>query len=199
LPSRNITLYLVYPSHFENPSERKMAHIVDCMVDARHSTVGLNNLIARELSPPSLPELVSLRLLRIPGGHANIMQQYPVPQPEVKEKEKYVWRLKQPSEPRRVSLFPAKEKLKILAERKNTTLTLKSNASTSSLPSQPEKATPHNKSREPSSRRRKPSVPELGTMTTVQELSMDSRKSFVFFYLQILIHHSHDPGSACTT
>ncbi|RAL58736.1 hypothetical protein DID88_003042 [Monilinia fructigena] len=61
-----------------------MAHIADYIVDAA-SSVGLNNLIARELSASPLPQ--------------DIRSQSPA----TEEKEKYIWRMHQPSEaPRKI-------------------------------------------------------------------------------------------------
>jgi hypothetical protein len=86
----------------------------------------------------------------------------------------------QPTEPRKYQLFPAKDKLSITAGQKNgegetTQLTgpngiNEKDRSTlgSALRLKPKEQT--------LIRRRKVSVPELGPMTTVQEIAMDSRE-----------------------
>jgi hypothetical protein len=95
------------------------------------------------------------------------------------EKETYVWRMHQPTEPRKYQLFPAKDKLSITAGRKSpdpeTVL--------SSTMGQAEKdrtilgnVTRPKVKEQTLIRRRKVSVPELGPMTTVQEIAMDSRE-----------------------
>lgn len=51
-------------------------------------------------------------------------------------------------------------------------------------------------------RRRKVSVPELGPMTTVHEVPMDSRelsKPYILFCVQHLTNSSNDPGTTCIT
>jgi hypothetical protein len=107
------------------------------------------------------------------------------------EKEKYVWRMHQPTEPRKYQLFPAKEKLSITAGRKspdpetvfqvamgqNGTGEKDRSILSSTLRLKPKEQT--------LTRRRKISVPELGPMTTVQEIAMDSRESSSF------IHHEN--------
>lgn len=89
----------------------------------------------------------------------------------------------QPTEPRKYQLFPVKEKLSITAERKSpdpetvfsvamgqTGLVDKDRTVLGgALRPKPKEQT--------LVRRRKISVPELGPMTTVQEIAMDSRKS----------------------
>lgn len=96
------------------------------------------------------------------------------------EKEKFVWRMHQPQEPRKYQLFPAKEKLSIASGRKSPDAeaaalqqAMSQNGSVERL------ALPavRGKAKEQSLvRRRKVSVPELGPMTTVQEIAMDSRE-----------------------
>lgn len=86
-----------------------------------------------------------------------------------------MWRMNQPSEPKRYQLFPQKDKLSRPSGRDSP---------------DPEKAfalaladssrgfgfSLKMKAKEQLSKRRKPSVAELGPMTSVQEVSMDSRK-----------------------
>jgi hypothetical protein len=86
----------------------------------------------------------------------------------------------QPTEPRKYQLFPAKDKLSITAGQKNgeaeTTQSTGQNGTNekdrptigSALRLKPKEQT--------LIRRRKVSVPELGPMTTVQEIAMDSRE-----------------------
>jgi hypothetical protein len=96
----------------------------------------------------------------------------------VDEKETYVWRMHQPSESRKYQLFPAKDKLLITAGRKSpdpeTVL------SSTMAPAEKDRSVLggaiRTKPKEQTLiRRRKISVPELGPMTTVQEIAMDSR------------------------
>jgi hypothetical protein len=86
----------------------------------------------------------------------------------------------QPTEPRKYQLFPAKDKLSIAAGQKNvegeTTQSTGQNGT-----NEKERPTPviglRLKPKEQTLiRRRKVSVPELGPMTTVQEIAMDSRE-----------------------
>ncbi|KAE9378448.1 hypothetical protein N431DRAFT_501086 [Stipitochalara longipes BDJ] len=139
-----------------------MAHIADFMVDTP-SSAGLNNYIARELSPHSshdaAPEV-----------------------PPVDEKEKYVWRMHQPTEPRKYQLFPTKDKLSITAGQKNAdaeqsqsqSTTMGQNGSSEKDRSLLGTALRLKPKEQTLIRRRKVSVPELGPMTTVQEIAMDS-------------------------
>ncbi|KAJ8066880.1 hypothetical protein OCU04_004263 [Sclerotinia nivalis] len=125
-----------------------MAHIADSMANAA-SSVGLNNLIAHELSVPPSP------------------QDRRSESPVTEEKEKHIWRMHQPSEaPRKYSIFPFKEKLSISSGRQSpspeSALTLASGEK-------------HNIQKPKDlSKRRKPSITELGPMTTVHEVAMDS-------------------------
>ncbi|CAD6445549.1 4f996116-5b3e-4642-89ea-7400426f01cf [Sclerotinia trifoliorum] len=125
-----------------------MAHIVDSIANAA-STIGLNNLIARELSVS--PSAQDLRLEA----------------PVTEEKEKHIWRMHQPSEaPRKYSIFPFKEKLSISSNRHSPS----PESASTSVPGEK-----HNtqKPKDPS-KRRKISITELGPMTTVHEVAMDS-------------------------
>lgn len=161
-----------------------MAHIAELMVDAL-SSVGLNNYIARELSPHSLQDAV--RQLH-PAHHAypvliyvpsQSSQETPTGTP-TEEKEKFVWRMHQPQEPRKYQLFPAKEKLSITSGRKtpeedaaSLQQAISKNGSVERLALPAARGKPKEQSLV---RRRKVSVPDLGPMTTVQEVAMDSRE-----------------------
>jgi hypothetical protein len=100
-----------------------------------------------------------------------------------KGKERFIWRMNQPSETRKYQLFPAKDKLSITAGRNSPdpeqAFALAMSQS-SNVPDRPFIGTSMRvKLKEQSLlRRRKPSVSDLGPMTTVQEVAMDSRKSF---------------------
>lgn len=97
------------------------------------------------------------------------------------EKEKYVWRMHQPTEPRKYQLFPTKDKLSITAGQKREadaeqSTTTGQNGSTEKDRSLLGTALRLKPKEQTLIRRRKVSVPELGPMTTVQEIPMDSRK-----------------------
>jgi hypothetical protein len=95
------------------------------------------------------------------------------------EKETYVWRMHQPSESRKYQLFPAADKFSITAGRKSPDPeTLLSSTMGYTEKDRPTVgAAVRTKAKEQTLiRRRKVSVPELGPMTTVQEIAMDSRK-----------------------
>ncbi|KAK0109331.1 hypothetical protein ONS96_003150 [Cadophora gregata f. sp. sojae] len=104
--------------------------------------------------------------------------------PSNDDSEKYVWRMHQPTEPRKYQLFPAaKEKLSIAAGQKNgDTESSQSTTMGQSGTNEKDRSLLTNALRlglkqkeQPLSRRRKPSMPtELGPMTTVQEVAMDS-------------------------
>ncbi|KAL2071807.1 hypothetical protein VTL71DRAFT_13042 [Oculimacula yallundae] len=144
-----------------------MAHIADLMVGPP-SSLGLNNYIARELSPLSPNERTSATKETTSSEEA----------------EKYVWRMHQPTEPRKYQLFPAaKEKLSITAGQKNGDAeSSQSTAAGQNGTTEKDRSLLTNtlrlglKTKEPAAnRRRKPSMPaELGPMTTVQEVAMDS-------------------------
>ncbi|KAE8453894.1 hypothetical protein EG329_007670 [Mollisiaceae sp. DMI_Dod_QoI] len=139
-----------------------MAHIANLMADASASLAnGMHNYISRDLSPNS--------------PHDSATES-----PQIGEKEKYVWRMHQPTEPRKYQLFPAKDKLSIAGGHRN------GDAETSQSTGAGENGT-NEKDRsliatalrikpkeQPIVRRRKPSISELGPMTTVQEIAMDS-------------------------
>lgn len=160
-----------------------MTHIVDCMRQDRAS-YGLNNMIARELSPSQYSQFETVRHYSVRRSEIRLIEKKPISNTPSREKtekaeklkkvekEKHVWRLLQPVEPRRYQLFPAKDKLSIASERPDSEQIL-----TLALDGQPEQPISRQRSRD-NLRRRKVSVPELGTMATVQEVTMDSRKWF---------------------
>ncbi|QSZ30789.1 hypothetical protein DSL72_000347 [Monilinia vaccinii-corymbosi] len=130
-----------------------MAHISSYMADTT-SSAGLDSLTARDLS--ALPSSPDTRL-----------------QPPATEKrEKHIWRMHQPSEaPRKYSIFPSKEKLPVSTGRQSPNIEYASTSSTGEKPNS-------QKTRQ-LNRRRKSSITESGTMTTVNEAGMDSRKCSV--------------------
>ncbi|RFU32327.1 hypothetical protein B7463_g4020, partial [Scytalidium lignicola] len=138
-----------------------MAHVADFMVNASSATpLGLNNYMTRSFSPVPPPQETCAE----------------VKQPE--EKEKFVWRMLQPAEQRRYQLFP-KDKLSIMPDRLTPSPDPEHlNSSASNAPGEKDKSAGgalRMRSKDQSLvRRRKVSVPELGPMTTVQEISMDS-------------------------
>ncbi len=93
-----------------------------------------------------------------------------------------MWRMHQPAEPRKYQLFPAKDKLSIAAGHKNPdteasqSTTMGQNGSTEKDRSLVGTALRLKPKEQTLIRRRKVSVPELGPMTTVQEVAMDSRE-----------------------
>lgn len=82
--------------------------------------------------------------------------------------------MQQPTEPRKYQLFPGLEKLSVPAGRKSP------DQETAPQMVNGQIASTGNVVRKPKEqivlRRRKVSVPELGPMTTVQEIAMDSRR-----------------------
>ncbi|PVH80517.1 hypothetical protein DL98DRAFT_571819 [Cadophora sp. DSE1049] len=144
-----------------------MAHIADLLVGPP-SSLGLNNYIARELSPHS-PNEAS------PATNDSSCTD---------DSEKYVWRMHQPTEPRKYQLFPAaKEKLSIAAGQKNGDVeSSQSTTAGQNGTNEKDRSLLTNALRlglkpkeQPVNRRRKPSMPtDLGPMTTVQEVAMDS-------------------------
>lgn len=89
----------------------------------------------------------------------------------------------QPTETRKYQLFPVKDKLSIAAgQRTQSADPLQSTAAAGQQgTNEKERPLPASalrlKKEQSINRRRKASIPELGTMTTVQEVAMDSRKS----------------------
>lgn len=137
-----------------------MAHIAACLLDsdADDFALSLNNYIAKALSPQTSDESL---------GRAS---------PSLEDKQPFVWRMHQTD--RKYQLFPTGKKLpacpgKSLDPEQAFALAMSQNGEKG------DKATPgaglririkeHNLNR-----RRKVSVPELGPMTTVQEVAMDS-------------------------
>ncbi|CZR60688.1 uncharacterized protein PAC_10584 [Phialocephala subalpina] len=139
-----------------------MAHIANLMVDAPASlAMGMHNYISRDLSPHSLHD-----------------SQSEVPQ--TTGQEKYVWRMHQPTEPRKYQLFPAKDKLSIAgghrsadAEQSQST-GMGENGTNEKDRSLISTALRLKTKEQPIVRRRKASITDLGPMTTVQEIAMDS-------------------------
>lgn len=92
------------------------------------------------------------------------------------EREKFVWRMNQQPESRRYQLFPSKDKLSLPNGRDSPdperafAIAMAGSDRTFGMALKM-------KAKEQLSRRRKPSVTDIGPMTTVQELSMDSRRS----------------------
>jgi hypothetical protein len=86
----------------------------------------------------------------------------------------------QPTEPRKYQLFPTKDKLSITAGQKNgeaeTTQSTGQNGTNEKDRSTLGGALRLKPKEQTLIRRRKVSVPELGPMTTVQEIAMDSRE-----------------------
>jgi len=158
---------------------KHMAHIAAFMV-ATKSSVGLNNYIAREVSPSSSQDGNVCTLPKYIKLLAYCFQTRTATQSD--EKETYVWRMHQPSESRKYQLFPAKDKLSITPGRKSpdpeTVLnsTMGQVEKDRSIPGSTTRAKPKEQTL---IRRRKVSVPELGPMTTVQEIAMDSRESIL--------------------
>lgn len=154
-----------------------MAHIADLMVDLL-GTVGLNNYIARELSPSPHQYSVCQTLCSIDNTDCfQTAEDTPT-----EEKEKFTWRMHQPTDSqtaRKYQLFPPKEKIAIVPAHKivegEVTATVEKERSILG-------AALRLKPKEPKTlvRRRKGSINDLGPMTTVQEISMDSRKLSTF-------------------
>jgi hypothetical protein len=153
-----------------------MAHIADLMVGA-DSIMGLNNYIARELSPPPVQDAGVRLAAPIPDCAAlTVTKATEAPNTQGEDKEKFVWRMHQPTESRKYQLFPAKDKLSIAAQRSQEEMSNTSEKAQIILG-----AGLRGKAKEQTIvRRRKVSVPELGPtpMTTVQEVAMDSRKLY---------------------
>jgi len=164
-----------------------MAHIAACLLDsdADEFALCLNNYIAKTLSPQASDESVcnhfnsSCRwpkltfITRIQLGRAS---------PSLEDKQPFVWRMHQTD--RKYQLFPTGKQLpacpagKSLDPEQAFALAMGQNGEKG------DKTNPgtglririkeHNLNR-----RRKVSVPELGPMTTVQEVAMDSRMSSI--------------------
>jgi hypothetical protein len=175
-----------------------MAHIVSCMVDAdggesTTTTTTTNPYIQKPASPQPPNDLVcklfsSLPL--IPPYDPLIGLSYPAYTftslrqqltPAASEKQSFVWRMHHP-EVRKYQLFPKDRKLPQLPSGKGLDPEQAFALAMGQTGEKSEKTTAgsglrlrinqHNLTR-----RRKVSVPELGPMTTVQEVAMDSRMS----------------------
>jgi hypothetical protein len=164
-----------------------MAHIADFMIE-KHANVGLNNYIARELSPSPQHDAVSVCHYgdsKSASAHTYFLQapEVTVTQIQTEEKEKYVWRMHQPIEARKYQLFPAKDRLQLAAQKNSDTemsqpLTMGATGNSDKAQTLLVAAARAKMVKEQTiTRRRKVSVPELPTpMTTVQEVAMDSRE-----------------------
>lgn len=83
----------------------------------------------------------------------------------------------QPPESRKYALFPTKDKLSINLERKSPDSEIMSTMAGEKQPAILGSALRLKPKEQTLVRRRKVSVPDLGPMTTVQEVAMDSRES----------------------
>jgi hypothetical protein len=108
----------------------------------------------------------------------------------------------QPTESRKYQLFPALEKLSMTAGRKSPdpeTVLSMAMGQTGSAGEKERTLPTGNALRKPKEqtlvRRRKVSVPELGPMTTVQEIAMDSRMSWSFIQNSF---NTHRTDKACS-
>ncbi|KAJ5041240.1 uncharacterized protein L3040_005788 [Drepanopeziza brunnea f. sp. 'multigermtubi'] len=142
-----------------------MAHVADLPED-QLSSLELNNLIAKELSPSYDMEATLLAATYAPF---------------TENSEKHVWRLHQPTEPRKCQLLQsAKEKLSSAARQKiveePSQPTMRQTASNHQERSLSAGSTRSNSRDQTPNRRRKISISDLGPMTTVQENLMDSRE-----------------------
>ncbi|CAL3967741.1 unnamed protein product [Diplocarpon coronariae] len=141
-----------------------MAHIADWLANTP-SSPALNNTMANAV-PPSSPHVIS------PATVAAAAPDVPLSD----ESDKHVWRMLQPSEPRRYQLFPsAKEKLppagKRTADVDSSLVTGLSGVKDKDGSLSGNSLRLKSKDR---NRRRKASCPDVGPMTTVQEVLMDS-------------------------
>ncbi|KAM5352420.1 hypothetical protein ACJ41O_005143 [Fusarium nematophilum] len=129
-----------------------MAHIAKCIVD-----VDANHI----MKPPAHPP--------------NDLRTSPQPQQE----KPFTWRMQQPDPPRKYQLFPKERRLPILNSGKSTEPEKPVQAPSASTTEKTDKQAAPNALKKRLTqhslvRRRKISVPEIGPMTTVQELAMDS-------------------------
>ncbi|KAH8820825.1 Up-regulated during septation-domain-containing protein [Xylogone sp. PMI_703] len=166
-----------------------MAHVADFMVSTPSTTtpLGLNNYIARALSP--VPPLQDIVRFCEQAAYSPCRPRLTQPKSEAKhpeEKDKFVWRMHQPAEQRKYQLFPAKDKLTIMPARLSPSPSPdpeRLNSSVLNTPVEKGRITPgamRMRSKDQSLvRRRKASVPELGPMTTVQEIAMDSQPATI--------------------
>ena len=103
-----------------------------------------------------------------------------------------MWRMLQPAEPRKYQIFPPKEKPSLMAGRKTPEWDSTSSSGQSYRSFDRERtklgSTLRLKAKDqPLPRRRKVSMTEIGAMTTVQEIPMDSRE----YYLAIRCYQSY--------
>jgi len=164
-----------------------MAHIADCLLDTDQDDLplGLNNYIARALSPQDSNESVCNHFNSpahdpsLAVGQSSLVLLLQLGRASPSGDKPFAWRMQQPE--RKYQLFPtdrqaATPSAKALDPEQAFALAMSQNGERS------EKMTAvtglririkeHNLIR-----RRKISVPELGPMTTVQEAAMDSRTS----------------------
>lgn len=150
------------------------SHIADFMVETSDSTVGLNNYIARELSPHAAKDFVRYTIQHSARVWSDKIQSRDTTSSD--EKDKHVWRMQPTIETRKYQLFPAVDRLSVMVAKIPEQESLPNMTSATSNVEKP-LSNALRKTKEPSLvRRRKISVPELGPMTTVQEVAMDSRK-----------------------
>lgn len=90
----------------------------------------------------------------------------------------FTFRMQQPEQPRRYQFFPKDKPLPALKSNKNVDASVSQDADKTEKPSTAA-GLKIKISQQNLIRRRKVSVPELGPMTTVQEVSMDSRAYIV--------------------
>jgi hypothetical protein len=160
-----------------------MAHIADCMADAD----------ARSISKPDSPilpfDMVRLQLQHLRCSSSRSYHLFQRNQPSVVPEKLFTWRMQpsqQPAAPapeqRRYQLFPRERQLPLLnhskpAETEKTTTIVATPKD--DKPDKPFASTLRTKiSQHSLVRRRKVSVPELGPMTTVHEVPMDSRMPY---------------------
>ncbi|KAF5010030.1 hypothetical protein FDECE_3809 [Fusarium decemcellulare] len=99
--------------------------------------------------------------------------------PQPQSEKPFTWRMQQPEPPRKYQLFPKERRLPILNSSKGTDPEKATTAASVPASDKAEKQSTSNGLKKRLNqhnlvRRRKISVPEVGPMTTVQELSMDS-------------------------
>ncbi|TRX95858.1 hypothetical protein FHL15_003412 [Xylaria flabelliformis] len=137
-----------------------MAHIAACMIESDGETNSLRSYIANTFSAKaSTDSLVSIHSA---------------------DEKKSAWRM-QHQEGRKYQLFPKDKQLPPVTAAKPLDLDQACGAAMNQSPEKPEKSGISNGlllriKQQNLTRRRKVSVPELGPMTTVQEVSMDSRR-----------------------
>jgi hypothetical protein len=155
-----------------------MAHIADLLAAPPPGNIGLNNYIARALPPNRSIDSVGPSSLPL-GQYINNDQVSENTPAEDKGKEKFIWRMHQPSEGgRKYQLFPAKDKLSITPGRNSPDPEQAyaiAMSQSGHAHDRPIGAVLRSKAKDMSLlRRRKPSVSDLGPMTTVHEVAMDS-------------------------